>query len=181
RILSINGVADTTLMRTFSKYFTADGFTKTAKQSASVEKIFDWRYFIEYGLVEEYTIEYTDPGSVIVRKTSLPAVTLGQYQESKKNRYSAPVANLLDFKLQPAYSFEMLRPSVGLLNLRWFGMATGIDDPAFGVYVSFIDSVFNVLHKNETPHLIIDVRNNPGGSDPTFEQPVMYLSDESFK
>src|SRR5690606_18776118 len=61
------------------------------------------------------------------------------------------------------------------------GMATGIDDPAFGVYVSFIDSVFNVLHENKTHHLIIDVRNNPGGSDPTFEQPVMYLSDESFK
>src|SRR5690606_23906150 len=92
-----------------------------------------------------------------------------------------PLSDLLDFRKQPAYSFEMKTPQVGLLNLRWFGMATGKDDPAFEVYVRFLDSIFFVLDELNIPNLIIDVRNNPGGSDPTFEQPVMYLSDHTFK
>lgn len=181
RILSINGISDITLMQSFYKYFPADGHTITQKQSASVERIFSWRYFIEYGLAEEYLVEFTPPGSENIKKITLPAVSHDLYEENRKNRYSAPIAHLLDLEFQPAYSFEMMRPSVGLLNLRWFGMATGIDDPAFEVYVSFIDSVFNVLDHKNIPNLIIDVRNNPGGSDPTFEQPVMYLSDAKFK
>ncbi|MDR7131972.1 hypothetical protein J2X69_004338 [Algoriphagus sp. 4150] len=181
RILSINGIMDSTLMQSFYKYFPADGHTVTAKLSASVEKVFGWRYFIEYGLAEEYVVEFSEPGSDTIKEALLPAVSLDQQEENRKNRYSAPLANLLDFKLQPAYSFEMINPSSGLLNLRWFGMATGKDDPAFEVYVSYIDSVFNVLDQKKIPNLIIDVRNNPGGSDPTFEQPVMYLSDDNFK
>jgi C-terminal processing protease CtpA/Prc len=30
-------------------------------------------------------------------------------------------------------------------------------------------------------NLIMDIRSNPGGSDPTFEQPMMYLTDKTFK
>ena len=181
RILSINGVKDTALMESFYKYFPVDGHSMTYKLAASVENVFSWRYFMEYGLTEEYVVEFTEPGSELIKKTTLKAVTIDQYEENLKNKYSAPVTDLLDFKLQPAYSFEMIRPSVGLLNLRWFGMATGIDDPAFKVYSHFIDSVFKVLDQKKIPNLIIDVRNNPGGSDPTFEQPMMYLSDEEFK
>lgn len=75
----------------------------------------------------------------------------------------------------------MIKPDAGLLNLRWFGFATSKDDPEFKKYVHFIDSVFTALDQRKTPNLIIDVRNNPGGSDPTIEQPVMYLSDHTFK
>ncbi|MBK1439262.1 hypothetical protein JHJ32_04615 [Parapedobacter sp. ISTM3] len=181
RILSINGVNDTELMRSFYKYFPVDGYNKTYKLSSAVEKVFHWRYFMEYGLTAEYIVEYTAPGSEKVMTTTLPAVSFEAYEENQNNKFSAPISDKLDFKKQPAYGFEMIRPNTGLLNIRCFCMATGIDDPAFEVYVSFIDSVFNVLDQNKIPNLIIDARNNPGGSDPTFEQPIMYLSDENFK
>ncbi|WP_439490161.1 S41 family peptidase [Algoriphagus sp.] len=181
RIISINGVQDTALMQSFEKYFPVDGHNTTYKRRSSVEKIFEWRYFIEYGLPAEYLIEYSDPGSDNLKKISLPAVTFEQYEENLANKYSAAVSDLLDFKKQPEYSFEMIQPNTGLLNLRCFCMASGIDDPAFETYVSFVDSVFQVLDQNKIPNLIIDVRNNPGGSDPTFEQPIMYLSDKNFK
>lgn len=181
QILSINGVRDTELMQSFYKYFPVDGFSNSYKLSSSVEKIFQWRYYIEYGVSEKFVVSYTEPDSKDIKTTTLKAVTKEQQEENLKNRYSAPVSHKLDYKQQPAYSFEMIKPDAGLLNLRWFGFATGKEDPAFKEYVHFIDSVFTELDQNKTPNLIIDVRNNPGGSDPTFEQPVMYLSDYKFK
>ena len=181
RIRSINGISDTKLMQSFYKYYTADGFNTTEKLSASVNKSFGINYLLEYGLSNEFIIEYNSPKSESLQKKVLPAVTLKQREANIKNRFSAPVTDLLDYKKQSPYSFRMLNPTTGLLNLRWFGMAYGSDDPKFEPYVHFLDSVFTGLDKNKIPNLIIDVRNNPGGSDPNFEQPVMYLTDQPFK
>lgn len=181
RILGINGVSDTLFMKSFYKYFPADGFTKTKKRSAGVERAFDLYYLLEYGLTDKYVVEYLAPKSKSSKIAIFDAVGLEERKANHKNRYSAPVTNLLDFKTQSPYSFEMPKPSVGRLNLRWFGMVTGEEDPNFEGYVRFLDSVFQVLDQKNIKNLIIDVRNNPGGSDPTFEQPVMYLTDHSFK
>lgn len=181
RIININGIADTQLMQSLYKYYPTDGYTITRKLSASVDKSFELNYLLEYGLFDEYIVEFSSPKSKSIEKVILPAVTLTEREKNIKNRYSAPVTDLLDFKLQAPYSFQMLNPSTGLLNLRWFGMVTGLEDPNFDPYVQFLDSVFVVLHENNVSNLIIDIRNNPGGSDPTFEQPMMYLTDQVFK
>lgn len=181
RIKSINGVTDVELMHSFYKYYTADGHTITEKLSASVNKSFGINYLLEYGLHDVFVIEYISPKSESTKKKVLPAVTLHERETNIKNRFSAPVTNLTDFRKQSAYSFHMLNPDTGILNLRSFGMASGSDDPKFEPYVQFLDSVFNTLDKNKVSNLIIDVRNNPGGSDPNFEQPVMYLTDQPFK
>ncbi|MFH6935799.1 S41 family peptidase [Flavobacterium sp. FlaQc-30] len=181
RIRSINGINDAQLMRSFYKYYTADGHNSTEKLSASVNKSFGINYLLEYGLCNEFVIEYNAPKSGSLEKKVLSAVTLKQREANIKNRFSAPVTDLIDYKKQAPYSFSMLNPAAGLLNLRWFGMAYGSDDPKFQTYVQFLDSVFTKLDKNKVANLIIDVRNNPGGSDPNFEQPVMYLTDKPFK
>lgn len=181
RIRSINGVKDVQLMQSFYKYYTADGYNITEKLSASVNKSFGINYLLEYGLYNEFTIEYNSPKSESIEKKVLPAVTLKERETNIKNRFSAPVTELIDYKKQPPYSFRMLNPATGLLNLRWFGMAYGSDDPKFETYVRFLDSVFTGLNKNKVSNLIIDVRNNPGGSDPNFEEPVMYLTEKPFK
>lgn len=181
RIRSINGVADTALMRSFYKYYPTDGYTLTRKLSASVDKSFGINYLFEYGLFDEYRVTYSVPGATAVEQAVLPAVTLAERERNVKNRYSAPVTDQIDVKTQPPYSFRMVDPSTGLLNLRWFGMVTGSADPGFEPYVQFLDGVFRALDENKVPNLIIDIRNNPGGSNPTFEQPVMYLTDKPFK
>lgn len=181
RIMSINGIKDTQLMQSFYKYYPTDGNNITRKLSASVDKSFGTNYLIEYGLTDEYLVEYSLPESKSLKKVRLPAVTLDERTKNIERRYSAPVTDLIDFKVQSPYSFQMINPSVGLLNLRWFGMVTGEEDPGFEPYVRFLDSVFINLHEKNVSNLIIDVRNNPGGSDPTFEQPVMYLTDRTFK
>ncbi|WP_290707292.1 S41 family peptidase [Flavihumibacter sp. CACIAM 22H1] len=181
RIRSMNGRIDKEMLPAFYKYFPADGFTQTEKRSASVEQLAGWRYFIEYGATKVFKIDYQPPGSAKWKSIEIPAVSFAEQEANKKNRYSAPVADKLNYKLQAPYSFEMIRPDAGLLNLRWFGFAGGSGDPAFQPYVLFLDSVFRLLEQKQIPNLVIDIRNNPGGSDPLFEQPVMYLTDKSFK
>lgn len=181
RIRSINGISDQQLMRSFYKYYRTDGYVQTSKLSSSVDKSFGVNYLLEYGLTDTYEIEYSAPGSKLSQKMVIPAVSLEERTKNEADRYSAPVTNQIDFKLQAPYSFRMISPSIGLLNLRWFGMVTGEEDPGFETYVRFIDSVFTALEKNKVQSLIIDVRSNPGGADPTFEQPVRYLTSHTFK
>lgn len=181
QILSINGVTDKELMRSFYKYMTADGYTQTQKQSASVNKSYGIRYLYEYGVRDSFKIGFLAPGATQQQTVTVPAVSLEERKANLTLRYSAPVDSVIDYNVQPKYSFRMVSPTTGLLNLRIFTMAADADDPAFPVYVSFIDSVFRVLANNNIPNLILDIRSNPGGSDPTFEQPMMYLTDSSFK
>lgn len=181
RITCINGVSDTGLMESFYKYYPSDGYNMTYKLSASVDKSFGINYLLEYGLYDEFNVEYISPKSEAIETVTLPAVTMAEREKNIKNKFSASVSDLLDFKTQPPYSFHMIDSSMGLLNLRWFGMVSGLEDPGFEPYVNFLDSVFTALDDNNISNLIIDIRNNPGGSDPTFEQPVMYLTNKSFK
>nr|WP_295877443.1 S41 family peptidase [uncultured Chitinophaga sp.] len=181
RVLSINGVPDSTLMQSFYKYFTADGFNVTQKWTGSVHRSFNYRYMIEYGVKDNFTVTFTPPYSKDVKTVTLPAVTLPVRKENLTHRYSAGVDSLIDYNVQPKYSFRMVDNATGLLSFRIFSMADGADDPRFPGYVRFIDSVFQTLDKNAVPNLILDIRSNPGGSDPTFEQPMMYLTDHPFK
>ncbi|MBC9931852.1 S41 family peptidase [Chitinophaga qingshengii] len=181
RVLSVNGVPDTALMQSFYKYCTADGYTITQKLTGSVQRSFGLRYLLEYGVKDHFTVTFTPPYSTEVKTVTLPAVTLDARKANLLQRFSAPLDSIIDYNVQPTHSFRMMDSSTGLLSFRIFSMADGADDPRFPGYVRFIDSVFQVLDKNAVPNLIIDIRGNPGGSDPTFEQPMMYLTDHPFK
>lgn len=181
RVTGINGVTDKELMQSFYKYITTDGFTQTGKLSGSVNKSYGLRYLYEYGIKDSFAIRFTAPGTTLEQTVTVPAVSLEERKANLVLRHSAPVDSLIDYNVQPKYSFRMQNPSTGLLNFRIFSMATGADDPAFPVYVAYLDSVFQALSNNKIPNLIVDIRSNPGGSDPTFEQPMMYLTDSSFK
>lgn len=181
RIISINGVSDKDLMKSFFKYATADGFNLTQKLSSSVDRSYGLRYLYEYGIKDSFAIRFLAPGASQAQTVTVPAVSLEQRKVNLISKHSAAVDSVIDYNVQPKYSFKMANPTTGLLNLRIFSMANGADDPAFPVYVAFIDSVFQTLSKNNIPNLILDIRGNPGGSDPTFEQPMMYLTDSSFK
>lgn len=124
RIKSINGINDAQLMRSFYKYYTTDGHHVTQKLSASVNKSFGLNYLLEYGLCDEFIVEYSVPKSEALQKTVLRAVTLKERTANLKNRFSAPVTDLLDYKKQSPYSFRMINPATGLLNLRffWYGL-----------------------------------------------------------
>jgi hypothetical protein len=180
-ILSINGVPEQQLMQSFYKYCTADGYTVTEKQSSSVDRSYGIRYLYEYGVSDSFKISYRAPGTGTTHTITAAAITNDERNAVYAARYSAPVDSITDWRVQPSYSFKMVNPNTGLFSFRIFNMADDDTDPRFPGYVKYLDSVFQLLARNNVPNLIIDLRGNPGGSDPTFEQPVMYLTDSSFR
>jgi len=181
RIHAINGLADTLLMRSFYKYFPSDGYNITQKQASSVNRSFGWLYPFEHGACDSFYIAYSLPGSAHVQNITVASVSREQQAAQYEKRHSAPFEELLNPNLQPAYSFRMEGDSAGLLAFRRFDMASNAADPAYGVFCTFLDSVFGLLNEREIPNLIIDIRNNPGGNDPTYEKVFTYLSTQSFR
>ena len=48
--------------------------------------------------------------------------------------------------------------------------------------IAILDSIFTEINfGNRIKHLIIDIRNNPGGNDPNFEKMLSYLTNHPFK
>ncbi len=105
RITSINGVSDTDLMRSFYKYLTADGFTVSQKLTGSVNCSYGLRYLLEYGLKDSFAITFQPPGSTLKKTVTVPSVSLEQRRENLLVRYSARVDSVIDYRVQPKYSF----------------------------------------------------------------------------
>lgn len=180
-IISINGIPFRKIQKRFYKYFPTDGYNKTAKEKASIEYSFGWLFPFEFGIKDSFIIEYKKPYSDKVEKAILPSISMEESTKRYNQRYSAKVDSIINFEVQPKYSFESLSDSIALLNFRVFDMAANKEDPNFKIFTDFLDSIFLKLKKENYKHLIIDIRNNPGGNDPTYEKVFTYLTDQPFR
>ncbi len=180
-IISINGKSMAEIKQRFYKYFPTDGYNKTAKVKASIENSFGWLYPFEFGINDSFVIEYKTPYSNKIETIVLPSISNDENNKKYYQRHSAKIDSIIDFDGQEKYSFESLNDTTGLLNFRIFTMADNEEDPNFKVFSEFLDSIFIKLKNDEYKHLIIDIRNNPGGNDPTYEKVFTYLTEHPFK
>lgn len=180
-ILSINGVPIEKLKKQFSKYYTTDGYNETANDKACIENSYGWIFPFEMGNFDTFNIIYRAPYSEETQKISLPGIDRQKNSLRYMNRYSAKSDSLLDFDFQEKYSFKRISPETALLNFRIFTMAPNAEDPDFTLLSNYLDSLFLSFKFNETRNLIIDIRNNPGGNDPTYEKVFTYLTDHPFR
>lgn len=181
KIVSINGIADTSIVKALYKYRTTDGYNVTRKEVASVNNNFDQNYQIEFGAPRNFIIQYTLPNSTNVTNKTIKSISFEQKGKNYLYRNSAKYDSTLDYKIQDKYSFKILNLSTALLNIRIFTMASNAYDPAYTVFSNFLDSIFKVMKYDSIQNLIIDIRHNPGGNDPTYEKVFTYLSDSTFR
>lgn len=181
RILSINGHPDTVLMRRFSKYLPTDGYNETAKRKFSVDGAYGWRYPLEFGVQDSFRIVYRAHGETTNRALTIPSVPLAEKRALYQRRHSAPFEAVLDNSVAESYNAAMLDSSTALLRFRRFDMAGNGEDPAYAVFCGFLDSVFSTIKQKAIPNLVVDVRNNPGGSDPNYEKVFTYLTERPFR
>ncbi|WP_300666634.1 S41 family peptidase [Fluviicola sp.] len=181
QLVSINGISDQELQKRFYKYLTTDGYNMTAKTRASIENVFGWIFPFEMGVSEFFDIEYKAHGSEQIQKIQLKSIS----QEENRNRYfarhSAKLDSITDSNVQEKYSFQRINENTALLNFRIFTMASNAEDPDFAVFSSYLDSVFSLVKSEKITNLIVDIRNNPGGNDPTYEKVFTYLTTQTFK
>ena len=181
RIVAINGVSDTDIRRALYKYSTSDGYTVSNKESFSVNNGFGWRFPFEFGFKDTYNIRYVLPGAADTQSVTLNGISMPEKQADYRHRHSAPLDSLFDTEVQDLYSFRMLDAQTGLLNIREFTMAANEQDPEYAVYSRFLDSVFTLLKTEHIPNLILDIRNNPGGSNPNDLKLFTYLAKRPFR
>ena len=180
-IISINGNSIAAIRQRFYKYFPTDGYNETAKQKASIENSFGWLYPFEFGINDSFVIKYKKPYSDITEEVILPSINVDENRIIYGQRHSAKTDSIINFEIQEKYSFKSLDDSIALLNFRIFTMADNEEDPNFKVFSKYLDSIFIKLKNEGYKHLIIDIRNNPGGNDPTYEKVFTYLTEHQFK
>ncbi len=181
QVVSINGISDQELQKRFYKYITTDGYNLTAKKRASVENVFGWLFPFEMGDSEFFDIGYKLPGSDQVQTIRLKSINQDENRNNYFARHSAKLDSITNPDIQEKYSFQRINENTALLNFRIFTMASNAEDPDFTTFSSYLDSVFTLLKTEKIPNLVIDIRNNPGGNDPTYEKVFTYLTNQPFK
>lgn len=180
QILSINGVSDASLKIAFYKYYTTDGYNTSQKNLLTVENSFGVRYMNEFGIYKSFIIEYQLPNSNEVFQKILLSISLEGKQ--KQVLHSANFDNFFDENKLGKYGFKQLDANTGLLSIRSFAMGGDPNSLKHKKYVSFLDSIFQKIKTEKNiKHLIIDVRNNGGGSGLDLTKTFTYLANQPFK
>lgn len=81
-------------------------------------------------------------------------------------------SDLFNTEKEPFYSFYNIGETIGVIDIN---LCEERDK-----FASFCDSVFTVLKENNTPNLIIDVRNNGGGSTFHGDTLFTYITNKKF-
>jgi hypothetical protein len=181
RILSIDGRPDSVVMRRFYKYLPTDGYNLSSKERFSADNTFGWRYPLEFGVRDSFRVTYLAPGATHPQTTTIRSISLIEKRKLYQERHSAPYEGYFDSDAGEVYSFSMPDSATAVLHFRRFDMSDNAEDPAYAAFSRFLDSVFTVLKTKHIPNLIVDVRNNPGGSDPNYEKVFTYLTDHPFR
>lgn len=180
QVHSINGIAVNKILDEISKYYTTDGYNITGK-SIGIGSSFAKYFEMEYGRQIQFSIEYSLPYKTQKVIKTVDAVSNEIRKENFKNRHSLPNDSLQYGKIKNKYSFKV-SATTSLLTINTFAIGKNAKDKQHLAYKKYIDSCFKYLSSN--PHiknLIVDVRNNGGGTDPNDIMTFSYLAQKPFR
>ena len=175
-LLSINGKKVTHMLPDLYKYYTTDGFNITGKAEGFKTR-FPWYYRLEYGPAASFKIDYQVYNDKQVRQAVLKPVTWNEYAAAYQRRYSL----VLDTATGDNYSFQLIDSlNAGILTVPSFSLGNG-SSKKHAAYKKFLQESFTVLKEKNIRHLIVDIRENGGGSDPNDLLTFFYLAQKPFK
>ncbi|SHH22054.1 S41 family peptidase [Flavobacterium defluvii] len=181
QILSINKIETYKLLKDFEKYYTTDGYNITGK-SIGIGSSFAKYFEMEYGPQNKFTIEYFLPNKTKKLKKTIAAVSNEIRKQNFKNRHSLSLDSLQYSRAKNKYSFRIISKNTALLSVHTFVIGRNAKDKEHLVYKKYLDSCFDYLSKNnEIKNLIVDVRNNGGGTDPNDIVTFSYLAQKPYR
>lgn len=172
-IVRINHISVTDIVTKLSLYAAVDGFTDFTR-SALLERDgdlmgsdIDHYWPVEFGFADEWTFALKDAKNV-VREVTLPPVNFAEWKALAGE--STPV----DFG--NGTSLRMLDDNTGLITIRSFvNYRKPVDVDT--VY----HRIFAELRARKVPNLVIDLRENGGGSDDASWGLLRFLADAPVK
>ncbi len=179
-IIAINNEKFESIIVNLYKYYTTDGVNKTGKR-IGIEYSFSKYYRLNYGRKNQFIIEYKTRDSNEIKKATLKCIANRDYYKNVDNRYSKPFdeVNYKDWEEEESYNYKSIDKETGLLTINSFSMGNE-NAPEHLKYVSFLDSIFSSIQKNNIKNLIVDVRYNGGGTDPNDLVSYSYLTNRNF-
>jgi len=151
-IITINSVTSSEIISSLSILVNNERETSEDKYMAH---FFDRVLFPLFGFDKYYLIQIRTPSGE-THSIELTGVTSDVFHTEK----------------EPFYSFYNIGETIGVIDIN---LCEGRDK-----FASFCDSVFTVLQKNNTPNLIIDVRDNGGGSTFHGDTLFTYITNKKF-
>ena len=175
-IISINESPIWEVIKNLYKYYPTDGVNKTGKK-IGIRGHFSKYYRLHYGLTETFKIKYKLPNSSVQYTKLLSSTGYLNYYKNLNNMYSKPTDQFYyaDLKENQKYKFEQRDSSTGILTIYTFSMGNETTEE-HNRYCNFLDRTFSEIKTNNINNLIVDVRQNSGGTDPNDLVTYSYLT-----
>lgn len=180
-IYSLNGIDTDKIIHAFYKYYTTDGLNLSGK-AIGINGSFAKYFAIEYGPQDDFMVEYSLPHQTQKLSKKIASVSNEDRKANFKNRHSLAIDSLQYGKAKTKYSFKIITPNTALLSIHTFVIGMHAKDKEHLAYKKYLDSCFQILSKQpEIKNLIVDVRNNGGGTDPNDIVTFSYLTQKPFR
>jgi hypothetical protein len=176
-VKKINNLPLPVIIDTLCRYISSDGYNLTYKyQSLSNRGGFGFAYSSVFGNRENYFIDYVD-NSGNEKSVLLPAYNPKNEPQNRnviaRPIQQTPVERKEDFRsLSRNFRVDSVN-KIGFMELASFGRNLRLR--------SFFRTSFRRMRKEKLTHLVMDVRNNGGGSVTNSTQLTKYLADKKFK
>ena len=181
QIHNINGIEINKIIRSFYKYYTTDGFNISGK-SIGINAAFSRYFEMEYGPKENFLVEYSLPNQTKKLSKTIAGISNEERKENFKKRHSFPSDSLFYSNIKDKYSFKIVSQNTALLAVHTFLIGGNAEDKEHIIYKKYLDSCFQMLAAHpEIKNLIVDVRNNGGGSDPNDLVTFSYLTQKTYR
>ncbi|MFD1603112.1 S41 family peptidase [Flavobacterium artemisiae] len=181
QIHSINKIKTNTLLGVFHKYYTTDGYNISGK-SIGIGSSFAKYFEMEYGSQKAFVVEYSLPNQTEKITKTVAGISNDVRKGNFKNRHSLPIDSLQYGKIKTKYSFKVISSNTSLLTINTFAIGRNAKDKEHLIYKKYLDSCFQYLSNNsQIKNLIVDVRNNGGGTDPNDILTFSYLTQKPYR
>jgi hypothetical protein len=174
-ILTINNVPVSQILEKYRPLVTSDGYN-TTYQKYSLARRFNTYFTLEYGILDSLKVETK-------LKDSLQTVVLKEKQKPKPRRKKKNKTKNLHKKRKPKVIIQLQKVSTEIYNFWQKTVLWRYQNQI--VFWNLLQEVlqrnFSTLKKAKTQYLIIDIRDNLGGSLAEINNLYTYFAKEKFK
>jgi len=181
-IISINNRNIKDIILNFYKYYTTDGVNETGKK-IGINSSFSKYYRYNFGLEDSFEVTYKMPNSNLKKTVTIKNIGYSDYIKNFKKRHSL-IFDRLQYKNpdeNKIYTYKQIDKNTGLLTINSFSIGGNEESEEHIVYKKWLDNIFIKIKNNSIKNLIIDVRNNGGGTDPNDVITYSYLTSRNFQ
>jgi hypothetical protein len=171
-VISINGRPISEVLERILAVLSSDGHIQTSKYRRLESTVLLWElYNLLFGNITSYSIIYKSPDNNELKKIEVKGLRRKELTSIFEARYPDAAQNTLPIELE-------YRGDIAILTIRTF--AGGAYQRAKISYPGFMKKSFREFEEKNIKTLVIDLRNNGGGSDLFGKILFAYLTDRQF-